>query len=169
MDKAGQAEGVGCGHRAGRRGWDKSGECYRHTYPATCATGLPRWPGWWRTCLPCRRSELSPWVGKIPRRREWWSTPGFLPGQSLGQRILAGYSPWGHKELDTAEWLTLHTWVKWKASGKVLYSTGSSAPGLWWPRGARGGPGGRGTCVYVADSLSVQQKLMQHCKAIILQ
>jgi len=24
----------------------------------------------------------------------------FLPGKSHGQRNLAGYSPWGHKELD---------------------------------------------------------------------
>ena len=27
----------------------------------------------------------------------------FLPGESHGQRNLAGYSPWGHKELDTIE------------------------------------------------------------------
>ena len=26
-----------------------------------------------------------------------------LPGESHGQRILVGYSPWGHKELDTTE------------------------------------------------------------------
>ena len=29
------------------------------------------------------------------------TTPVFLPGESLGQRNLAGYSPWGCKELDT--------------------------------------------------------------------
>ena len=28
-------------------------------------------------------------------------TPVFLPGKSDGQRSLAGYSPWGHKESDT--------------------------------------------------------------------
>ena len=28
---------------------------------------------------------------------------GILPGESHGQRSLAGYSPWGHKESDTAE------------------------------------------------------------------
>ena len=28
-------------------------------------------------------------------------TPIFLPGKSHGQRSLAGYSPWGHKEWDT--------------------------------------------------------------------
>ena len=26
----------------------------------------------------------------------------FLPGEFHGQRSLAGYSPWGHKELDTS-------------------------------------------------------------------
>jgi len=30
-------------------------------------------------------------------------TPVFLPGESRGQKSLAGYSPWGHKELDTSE------------------------------------------------------------------
>ena len=36
-------------------------------------------------------------------RRKWQPTPVFLPGKSHGQRSLAGYSPWGHKELDTTE------------------------------------------------------------------
>ena len=31
----------------------------------------------------------------------------FLPGEFHGQRSLAGYSPQGHKELSTAEQLTL--------------------------------------------------------------
>ena len=38
------------------------------------------------------------WVGKSPWRRKWQPTPVFLPGESCGQRILVGYSPWGHKE-----------------------------------------------------------------------
>ena len=29
--------------------------------------------------------------------------PAFFPGESHGQRSLAGYSPWGRKESDTAE------------------------------------------------------------------
>ena len=33
------------------------------------------------------------------------TTPVFLPGKSHGQRSLAGYSPWGHKELDMTEQL----------------------------------------------------------------
>ena len=35
--------------------------------------------------------------------RAWQPTPVFLPGESQGQRSLAGYSPWGHKESDTTE------------------------------------------------------------------
>ena len=30
-------------------------------------------------------------------RRKRQLTPVFLPGESYGQRSLAGYSPWGHK------------------------------------------------------------------------
>ena len=30
-------------------------------------------------------------------------TPIFLPGRFHGQRSLAGYSPWGHKEADATE------------------------------------------------------------------
>ena len=33
--------------------------------------------------------------------------PVFLPGGLYGQRSLACYSPWGHKELDMTEHLTL--------------------------------------------------------------
>ena len=49
----------------------------------------------------CRRRGFDSWVGKISWRRKWQSTPVFLPGKSHGWRSLAGYSPWGHKELDT--------------------------------------------------------------------
>ena len=34
------------------------------------------------------------------------TSPVFLPGESHGQRSLAGYSPWGHKEWDTTEGIT---------------------------------------------------------------
>ena len=33
----------------------------------------------------------------VQRRRKWQPTPVFLPGESHGQRSLAGYSAWGHK------------------------------------------------------------------------
>ena len=51
----------------------------------------------------CRRYEFNPWVRKIPWRRAWQITPGFLPGESLGQRSLAGYSPRGHKQSNITE------------------------------------------------------------------
>ena len=46
-------------------------------------------------------SYLTPW------RREWQPIPVFLPGEFHGQRSLMGYSPWGHKDSDTTEQLTL--------------------------------------------------------------
>ena len=49
------------------------------------------------------------WAGRSPGERAWQPTPVFFPGESHGQRSLASYSPWGHKELDTTERLT-HTY-----------------------------------------------------------
>ena len=49
------------------------------------------------------RRGFDLWAGKIPWRRSWQLTPVFLPGESHGQRSLAGYSPWGHTELDMTE------------------------------------------------------------------
>ena len=63
--------------------------------------------------LQCGRSVFHPWVRKIPWRREWQPTPVFLPGKPHGQRSLTGYSPWGHKELDTADRRTLSLFTLW--------------------------------------------------------
>ena len=44
---------------------------------------------------PCRRHKrgrFDPWIEKI-LWRAWQPTPVFLPGESHGQRSLAGYSP----------------------------------------------------------------------------
>ena len=54
-----------------------------------------------------QRHRLDPWVGKMPWRRKWQPTPVFLPGESHGQRSLAGYSPSGHKESDVTEHILL--------------------------------------------------------------
>ena len=54
-------------------------------------------------CRIGKRLGFNPWVRKIPWRRAWQPAPIFLPGESHGQRSLAGYSPWGHKELDMTE------------------------------------------------------------------
>ena len=51
-------------------------------------------PAMWETSVPSLGWE-DPW------RRKWQHTPVFLPGELHGQRSLAGYSPWGHKESDT--------------------------------------------------------------------
>ena len=53
------------------------------------------------SCLQCGRPGFDPWVRKILWRREWQPTPVLLPGKSHGQRSIVGYSPQGHKELDT--------------------------------------------------------------------
>ena len=45
------------------------------------------------------RPGFDPWVGKMPWKREWPPTPVFLPGESHGQRGLAGYSPWGSQRV----------------------------------------------------------------------
>jgi len=37
-------------------------------------------------------------VRRIPWKRAWQPTPVFLPGESHGQRSLAGYKPWSLKE-----------------------------------------------------------------------
>ena len=44
----------------------------------------------------------------LPRKEEWLHSPVFLLGALDGQRSLAGYSPWGHKESGTTEQL-IHT------------------------------------------------------------
>ena len=48
-----------------------------------------------------------PGSGRFPWRRKWQPASVFLPGKFHRQRSLVGYSPWGHKELDTTERLTL--------------------------------------------------------------
>ena len=72
--------------------------------------GLP----WWLSCkeLTCLegrhgRHKFNPWVRKIPWRRKWQPIPLFLPGKSHGWRRLVGYSPWGHKESDMSEQLSI--------------------------------------------------------------
>ena len=73
-------------------------------------------------------------IPKILWRRKWHPTPVLLPGISHGQRRLVGYSLWGHKELDTIEWLHFHFFLSrfysrgfpcklssLMGSGKVVY------------------------------------------------
>ena len=45
-----------------------------------------------------QETQVWSWVRKIPWRRKWQPTPGFLPGKSHGQRSLAVYIPWACKK-----------------------------------------------------------------------
>ena len=50
-----------------------------------------------------RDMGLIPGSGRSPGGGNDNPTPVFLPGESHGQRSLAGYSPQGHKKSDTTE------------------------------------------------------------------
>ena len=55
-----------------------------------------------------QETRVDPLVGKIPWRRQWQSSPIFLPGEFHGQRSWVGYSRRGCKDSDVTERLTLH-------------------------------------------------------------
>ena len=50
-----------------------------------------------------KRHMFDPWVGTVPWSKKWHPTPVYLPGESHGQKRLAGYSPWGCTESDMTE------------------------------------------------------------------
>ena len=54
--------------------------------------------------LQCRRLVFHPWVGKTPLEKGMATYSSILAGESHGQRSLASYSPWCHKESDTTDW-----------------------------------------------------------------
>ena len=99
-------------------------------------------------CRRLKRHGFNPCVGKIPWNRKRQPTPVFLPGKSHGQRSLAGYSPWGCKELDMTKptCARVHRGRENLSSGScvlwgLIFSIGVNAPTLWagqvW---APGGP-----------------------------
>ena len=57
--------------------------------------------------VPAMQETQETWIRSLGRedslKEGMRPTPVFLPGESHGERGLAGYSPWGHKELDTTE------------------------------------------------------------------
>ena len=103
--------------------------------------GLPWWLRWYRIYLQCGRPGFNPWIGKIPWRREMLSTPVFLPGEFHRQKSLVGYYPWGHKELDVTERLSLYTLLlrQWKKESQVSKYRSClvaiSCLTLLWPHG----------------------------------
>ena len=57
--------------------------------------------------LAMRETGFNSWVGKIPWRGERLPTPVLWPGEFHGL-----HSPWGHKESDTTEQVSLSLSVK---------------------------------------------------------
>ena len=82
---------------------------------------LPLWLSWWRIRLQCGSPGFDPWVGKIPCRREWLHIPLFWPGQ-----FHELYNPWGCKESNTTEWLSLNTlWLMKTSQESVICQLGN--------------------------------------------
>jgi len=59
--------------------------------------GLPWGHSGKESTCQCKRCGFDPWVGKIPWRRKWQTTPVFLTGESHGQRSLVDHSSWIHE------------------------------------------------------------------------
>ena len=59
-----------------------------------------------KICLQCGRPGFKPWVGKIPGGGHGNPLQYSCLENPHGQNNLAGYSPWGCKELDTTEQLS---------------------------------------------------------------
>ena len=90
--------------------------------------GLRRWLSGKDFTCQCQRQRFDPWVGKIPWRRKWQSTPLVLPGKSHGQANLAGYSPWDHKEMDMTEQLNTGSKITLRFKNKTgVFLDGSVA------------------------------------------
>ena len=71
-----------------------------------CNMGFPGSSDGKESTCKCRRHEFNPCIGKIPPGIPWRKcqpTPILLPEEFHGQRNLAGYSPCGHKKLDTTD------------------------------------------------------------------
>ena len=75
-------------------------------------SGLPRWLCGKKPVCQCNRHGFDPLVGKVPSGRKLLPAPVLLPGESHGQRRLAGYCPWGYKESDAAEYNSIEGRVK---------------------------------------------------------
>ena len=77
-----------------------------------------------------RETQVQPVDQEIPWRGEWQPTLIFLPGESHGQRSLAGYSPWGGKESDTTERLSHHHHLDIYSTTLIFFRNLRGAVGL---------------------------------------
>ena len=89
-----------------------------------------RWLSGKESACQCRRYKFNPQVREIAWRRKWQSTPVFLPGKSIRQRSLAGYSPQGYERvnLETEQQQSLHTHLWLSPQGSSVF-TPDSNPG----------------------------------------
>ena len=94
---------------------------------------------WLLVFLQWGRPGFHPWFGKIPWRRKWQPTPVLLLGKSHGWRVLVSYSPRGHKESDTTEWLNSLVFHEVPITNLTLPFPILSSPQLsgWRKRGKR--------------------------------
>ena len=74
----------------------------RHTRPTPVLLGFPCGSAGKESVCNAGELGLIPWVGKIPWRRERLPALVLWPGEFHGL-----YSPWGHKESDTTERISL--------------------------------------------------------------
>ena len=68
-----------------------------------------------------RDPSSIPGSGRFPGEKNG-NTPVFWPGESHGQRNLVGYSPWGCKESDTSEQISLSLFSLFKVYVPMLFS-----------------------------------------------
>ena len=66
-------------------------------------------PGGWDSKESAHSAGDLGWIPGLRRSpgEGNWPTAVFLPKEVHGQRSLAGYSPWGHIDVDMTEWLSL--------------------------------------------------------------
>ena len=68
--------------------------------------GLPWWLRWKETTCNVEDLGLIPGLGRSPGGEHGNPLQYSCLENPHGQRSLAGYSPWDHKELDMTEWLS---------------------------------------------------------------
>ena len=89
--------------------------------------------GGWNGLPAVQETQVSPWVGKIPWRREWQPPPVFFPGESQGQRSLVDYSPWGRKSRTwLSDWHTSRFKIPCARHISMADSTERWGAGLCW-------------------------------------
>ena len=102
---------------------------FKYAYIYICKYGASQVAQWEnKSTCQCRRGKFDPCIGKITWRRKWQPIPVFLPGESNGQRSLAGYRLWGLKS-----WTQLSNQTTITTTFRV-WGSGIARPGKILPR-----------------------------------